>query len=262
MPVTIRRALDFAGQENKDLSSITKMHGVSADLIERVQQEMQVEVLTRMYGLTESAGLVSMIRVQDGNIAHQPSCVGYPLPGLDVRIVDPESGSRMETGETGEIVFDGWNRFPDYLDADRHTGGIDRDGFFHTGDRGYLDADNCLHFLGRFKEIIKTGGENVSRVEVERFIQEHIAGVKTVFVIGVPDSTWGEAVTAIIEMEQNVDLDPEVVHSVCNQGLASFKRPKNILWIPPGGWPQASTGKVDIRQLTEWACKALNISVP
>ncbi|MBN1315382.1 MAG: acyl--CoA ligase [Anaerolineales bacterium] len=262
MPVTVRRALDCAAREGVELSPIIKMHGASPDLIDRVRRETNVEILTRMYGLTESAGLVSMIRIQEGNADNIPTCVGVPLPGVDVQIVNPESGQRLQTGDIGEILFKGWNRFKGYLNPERQAGGIDRDGYFHTGDRGYLDAENCLHFLGRFKEIIKSGGENVSQVEVERFLMDNIEGIKAVFVIGIPDASWGEAVTAIIEPEDGVELAPGVVNSACSEGLASFKRPKHILWMPSGGWPQSGTGKVDIQALKKWACRELSIDVP
>lgn len=255
MPVTIRRTLDDAARQGRDLSTIRKMHGASPELLDRVWRELELDIVTRMYGLTESAGLVSMIRVQ----RQDPGCVGLPLPGVDVRIVDPDSGAAMEPGAAGEIVFNGWNRFIGYLNQEQQDGSIDEDGYFHTGDRGFLDGGGCLHFLGRYKELIKTGGENVSQAEVERFILDNLPGIKAALVIGVPDETWGEAVTALIEVEEGSDLTAQAVHSVCCEGLASFKRPKHILWMPAGGWPESGTGKIDKTALREWACRRLNI---
>ncbi|MEW5718523.1 MAG: class I adenylate-forming enzyme family protein, partial [Chloroflexota bacterium] len=116
-----------------------------------------------------------------------------------------------------------------------------------------VDADGCLHLLGRYKEMIKTGGENVSALELELWLKQHISGIRAICVVGMPDPTWGEAVTAIIEPEQNARLDPETIKAECATRLASFKVPKHVLFISSGEWRYTGADKIDRSGLRDWA---------
>jgi fatty-acyl-CoA synthase len=202
-----------------------------------------------------------MTPLEERDPARRRDTHGAPLPGVSVRIVDPETGETLPRGQAGEITFKGWNRFEGYYgDPERTAATIDARGFCYTGDRGVMGEDGYLRFLGRYKEMVKTGGENVSQLEVERFLEGHIPGVATAFVIGVPDPIWDEAVTAVIELEPGTDLDPEAVRAGCRGRLASFKIPKHVLFVSPGSWPTVGSNKIDKRSLRGWAMQELGIS--
>jgi fatty-acyl-CoA synthase len=258
MPVTIQRVLDLAREKHADLSSLQKQHGVSPELWDRVTRETGAAFVTRMYGLTESAGLVTMSRPAEKDRAYWRNSVGLPLPGVVVRVVDPQTNQELPRGQAGEIAFKGWNCFKGYYgDPEATAATIDHQGYCHTGDQGFVDADGCLHLLGRYKEIIKTGGENVSALELELWLKQHISGIRAICVIGVPDPTWGEAVAAIIEPEQNARLDPETITAECAAHLASFKVPRYVLLISSGEWHYTGSGKIDRSGLRDWAIRKL-----
>ncbi len=246
MPVTINRLLDYARDHKTDLSSLKTMHGVSPDVYPRIIHETKTSLTTRMYGLTESAGLISMA-VMDEEAGMRPAdFTGYPLPGISIRIEDEISRQQLPPGEPGEIVFNGWNRFHGYFeDAETTAQSLTSDGFFKTGDCGYLDPKGGLHFSGRYKDMIKTGGENVSAVEVEQFLKEKIPGIQTVVVIGLPDKNWGEAITAVIELSAGYPWEPLMISKRCSGQIASFKIPRYFLQKPAIDWPVMASGKVD-----------------
>ncbi len=258
MPVTVQRVLDLARDTHADLSSLQKQHGVSPEMWERVSQETNATRITRMYGLTESAGLVTMSRPAERDRAYWRNSVGLPLPGVAIRIVDPQTNEKMPPGQAGEIAFKGWNCFKGYYgDPEATAATVDADGYCHTGDQGLVDAEGRLHLLGRYKEIIKTGGENVSALELEVWLKQHIPGIQAVCITGVPEATWGEAITAIIEPEKDAKLDPGVIKAECAKHLASFKVPQHVLFILPGEWPYLGSAKVDRSGLHDWAIKQL-----
>lgn len=261
MPVTIQRILEYSHKNYVDISTIQKVHGASPEMLLSIREAMNPSIVTRMYGLTESSGIVSMTRVNHNPQTNLSTCVGKPLPGISVKIVDPASGDEVPINHNGEITFNGWNLFKGYFGKENNRSNVDAQGYFHTGDKGYIDLDGFLHFLGRYKGIIKTGGENVSQREVEEFIRNEIPGIKRVVVFGVPDKTWGEAVTAVVEPDREDDFRPSFIQSQCKGRIASYKIPKYILLCPSKGWPLSSTGKVDRKELLNWACHELNKEV-
>src|SRR5690606_15903503 len=122
----------------------------------------------------------------------------------------PKSSNRLPVDKIGEIAFKGWNLFQGYYgDEDITKNALTEDGFFRTWDRGYLDEYGALHFSGRYKDMIKTGGENVSSIEIEKFLFENFQEISSTFVVGVPDANWGEVITAIIELKPNYEFLPE-----------------------------------------------------
>jgi fatty-acyl-CoA synthase len=260
MPVTVERVLDHARQTGASLSSLRVQHGVSPELWDRVERETGAQLLTRMYGLTESGGLVSMTAPDTPGPRRRES-VGSPLPGVDLRVIDPATGAKAPPGAPGEVIFAGWNRFLGYFDEPQLTAQtIDSAGFCHTGDRGYVDAAGRLHLLGRYKEIVKTGGENVSPAEVEAALAALAPSLRAVRVVGVPDPIWGEAVTAVVEVNPADPLRPAEVIARCRGQMASFKVPKHVLIMQPGEWPLTSSGKIDAPGLRRWAMDRLAIS--
>lgn len=209
-----------------------------------------VELVIPSYALTEACSGVSIARPEVPDEARRGT-VGEPLPGLEVRIVDPDSDELLPTGEQGEILVKGWSLFAGYLE-DR---GVDDDGWLHTGDLGRLRPDGNLTYEGRTKNMIKSGGENVSEFEVETYLTESIAGIRQACVIGVPDAEWTEMVVAYVEMLPGEKWDPEAIRGTCRDGLAGFKVPKRFWQIEPSQWPLLASGKVDKVRMRQQAAR-------
>ncbi len=193
------------------------------------------------YALTESSNFVSTtVRDEDEHGRHSN---GYPFPGVEVRIGNPETGEWLPRGEPGEICFRGWNLMAGYhRDAERTRAAFDHEGFLHTGDYGWLDGDGRVYYRGRFAMMIKSGGENVSEIEVEGFLTSQVPDVVNAAVVGVPDEQWGEIVVAFVETTG--PFDAEAVRDACRGGLAKYKIPKRVFSVGAGEWPVTQTGKL------------------
>jgi fatty-acyl-CoA synthase len=178
------------------------------------------------------------------------------LPGVEFKIVDPESGRTLPAGELGEICFRGWCRVLEYVDLpEENAAAIDEDGFFHSGDYGMLDAEGYLHFRGRYKQMVKTGGENVSEREVEVFLEEHLEEVDFAQVVGVPDPVWGEAVVAFVTVADGADCDSDRLRRLCKGAIAGYKIPKRFIGMRAGDFPVLANGRPDKSALRRLAAE-------
>lgn len=171
-----------------------------------------------------------------------PSWIGKPVPQLEVRVVDDDGND----AETGELICRSPSAMLGYLDDPERTAEVFRDDWVHTGDLVRIDADGNLFFFDRKKDMIKTGGMNVSSIEVERAIYQH-PGAHEVAVVGVPDDYWSEAVTAFVVARPGVDLDPDDVIAHCKERLAGFKVPKSVVTVDE--LPKDTQGKILKREL-------------
>lgn len=206
-----------------------------------------------MYASSESSNMSTLTSPQTESERARLSN-GYPLPGVEVRIRHPETGQWQPPDMPGEICFRGWNRFVEYYrDTEATAAAIDADGFFHTGDYGSLDGDGRLYFRGRYSMMIKTGGENVSEIEVENFLMSRIPGVRQAAVVGAPDEKWGEAVVAFVELEDPTAFDPDALRAACRGELAGFKIPRRYVHLSARDWPTTPTGKLNKAVLRERA---------
>lgn len=204
-----------------------------------------------MYALTEGGNMVTISDRDDEDQLDQLNN-GYPLPGISVKIADIDTGVELPTGEIGEICFKGWNLFRGYYNLDNSDGPLtDADDYFHTKDLGSLDVSGRLYYRGRIAPMIKTGGENVSAVEVEEFLVNHVAEIASVAVIGVPDETWGEAVVAFVELVAGADFDEEELRDACKGHIAGYKIPKRFVPVAAGEWPTTESGKLLKRSLVD-----------
>ncbi|MGV9612203.1 class I adenylate-forming enzyme family protein [Nocardia xishanensis] len=206
------------------------------------------------YGMTETSGLAASTRPSQSDAVRR---AGHwlPVPGVEIKVIDPESGLAVREGESGELAVRGWSLFAGYIDG---SDACDETGFFRTGDRVRLNPGNTLTFDGRLKDMVKTGGENVACHEVEEFLVSNIRGVRSAVVIGIPDDRWGQTVVALIEFEPESALSEAAVRKGCSGKLSAFKIPKRVIPIAPGTWPLMAAGKVDRQALTAWATKVLN----
>jgi fatty-acyl-CoA synthase len=200
------------------------------------------------YGMTES-GPMSVASRWDDSAALRASCHGRPLSGVELRIADPESGAACEPEVEGEILLRGRTMMEGYYRLPREEA-FDRDGFFHTGDRGRLDRDGCVHFIGRLKDVIKTAGVNVAASEIEAILRQHPA-VREAYVVAVPHPTRGENPAAFVIPDGSVDTDELL--AFCRERLASYKVPRHFFFRQEHELPSAGSGKVLKERLREEA---------
>jgi fatty-acyl-CoA synthase len=213
-----------------DLSGLKRAWttGTRADL-ERIES-LGVEVCS-LYGLSETTGCASLC-VEGEATEDRIMTVGRPLPGIEARI-GPRDGSGPDPaiGEAGEILLRGWNlmrvyhRMPDETRA-----AFDARGWFRTGDLGSIDDQGRLRFLGRIKELIRTGGENFSPLEVENLLRQHEA-VADACVVGVPDARLGEVAFAVVQLRPGQRADQADLLTHCQPRIASYKLPRRIHFV-------------------------------
>ena len=207
-------------------------------------------VTVGMYGMSETATCVACARWDDPPAVRRET-FGRPLAGMELRIVDPETGRPVAPGESGEIFVKGPTLMEGYYRVPRSET-FDRDGFFKTGDLGYLDDAGCLHFATRLKDVIKTAGVNVAAVEVEEALAKH-PGVKAAHVVGVPDAVRGENVAAFVVLEDGAVADPDALQAFCKTTLASYKVPRHVFVIAEADVPRTGTGKIEKPALKKMA---------
>jgi acyl-CoA synthetase (AMP-forming)/AMP-acid ligase II len=195
-----------------------------------------------MYGMSETATCVACARWDDPEQI-RAGTFGRPLAGMEVRIVDAETRRPVATGEPGEILVRGPTLMEGYYKVPREET-FDREGFFGTGDLGFLDAAGSLHFASRLKDVIKTAGVNVAALEVEEALGRH-PGVRAAHVVGVPHPTRGENVTAFVILEPGTTAGAGELAGFCREQLASYKVPRHVFVIDEAELPRTASGKID-----------------
>jgi len=225
-PPMLMNLLDRNKELQYDLSSLRHVAGLDRpDTVKRFEEESGATFWTA-FGQSETSGVVTM-----SPYFERPGSVGQPCMMSEVRIVD-EHDHFAETGKSGEIVVRGPGVFTGYWNLEEETMKTFRNGWHHTGDMGWLDADGYLYHTGRMpsKDLIKPGGENVYAAEVEKAILQHPLVRETV-VFGVPDETWGEAIKAVCVLRKGGALQgSELIEFVASR-IASFKKPKHITFV-------------------------------
>jgi long-chain acyl-CoA synthetase len=215
----------------------------------------------QVYGLTETTGAITQLDGVDHDPAGRPhllrSC-GKPYPWVEVRIVDSSTGEDAPAGEVGELWTRSHQNMKGYWNNEAATAeAITPDGWFRTGDAGYVDADGFLYLHDRVKDMIVSGGENVYPAEVENVLAQH-PGVADVAVIGVPDERWGEAVKAIV-VRSGPEVTEDELIAFSREHLAGYKLPKSVDFAET--LPRNPSGKLLKRELREpyWAGVARRI---
>jgi malonyl-CoA/methylmalonyl-CoA synthetase len=207
-------------------------------------KERTGHAILERYGMTETGMNVS--NPLEGE--RKPGKIGFPLPGVEARLVDPETLMDAGEGEVGEIWVRGRNVFAGYFHAPEKTAESFVDGWFRTGDLGRRDADGYYEIVGRAKDLIITGGLNVYPAEVEQALGG-IEGVEDVAVIGLPDPDWGEQVTAVIIPRPGSQLTPEAVMTSARSLLAPYKCPRRVELVD--ALPRNAMGKVEKARLRQ-----------
>ena len=208
------------------------------DLLRQMQAALPDVIQVTLYGSTEGGGAITYSQLDDGLDTRVATC-GHPLPGCEVRIADPETGAEAAVGEPGEIQVRSFGLFSEYLnDPEKTAAAFDADGWYRTGDRGALDADGRLRFLGRLKDMLKVGGENVAAAEIESLLSTHPA-VKLVQIVGVPDARLEEVPAAFVELRAGHEATAEELIAFCAQRIARFKVPRHVRFVSE--WPMSAT---------------------
>lgn len=195
-----------------------------------------------VYGMSETATCVTAARFDDPEPI-RAGTFGRVLPGMEIRIADPETRQPLPPGDPGEILVKGSTMMEGYYRVPRATT-FDAEGYFRTGDRGYLDPAGNLHFAGRIKDVIKTAGVNVAAAEVEEALARHPA-VQSAHVVGVADAVRGEIIAALVVLRGDAPADGDALRDFCRAELASYKVPRHVFVVDAAAVPRTGTGKVE-----------------
>jgi fatty-acyl-CoA synthase len=217
--------------------------GIKEAMLAAIPQAVQVG----SFGMTEAAGTVCTGMLAD-TLESRVTRLGHPLPGLELRIVDPESGADAPVGQRGEVYVRGYSTLEGYYkDTEKTAAALDADGWYHTGDIGSLDARGTIMFHGRTRDMLKVGGENVAAPEIEACLQRHPA-VRLAQVVSLPDPRYVEVPAAFVELKPGQTVDEQELLAHCRHEIASFKVPRHVRFVSE--WPM-STSKIQKFKLRE-----------
>ncbi|MCA9831087.1 MAG: long-chain-fatty-acid--CoA ligase [Dehalococcoidia bacterium] len=251
VPTMINFVVNFPAVREFDTSGLEMMlYGASPMPVDRLLAAVDVfgPILLQAYGMTETAPLLTSWRPEwldfsDNRAArNRLSSCGRQVPGVEVRVVDLQTGEDVEPGHAGEIIARGPNVMKGYWKRPDATEEVLRDGWMHTGDVATVDDQNFIYIVDRAKDMIISGGENVYSTEVENAIFEH-PGVLEAAVIGIPDERWGEAVAAIVvPREGHTPTEHDIIEH-CRALIAGYKCPKKVVFQAEP-LPKSGPGKV------------------
>ena len=212
------------------------------EIMKRVADEMHMSEVAICYGMTETSPVSTMTR-RDDSLARRTETVGRVMPQLEVKITDPDTGRVLRHGEPGELCTRGYSVMLGYWqEPDKTAEAIDAARWMHTGDLATMDAEGYVNIVGRIKDMVIRGGENVYPREIEEFLYTH-PDIADVQVIGVPDAKYGEELMAWIVMRPNAEpLTAERLRAFCDGRLAHYKIPRYVHLVD--GFPMTVTGKV------------------
>ena len=219
-------------------------------LMRRVVEDMNMKEITICYGLTEGSPVMTQSDIHDP-LPLRCETVGCAMPGIEVRVGDPQTCEELPRGQVGEILCRGYNIMKGYYNMPEATAAaISPEGWLHSGDLGVMDENGYLRVTGRIKDMIIRGGENVYPREVEEYLLS-MPGVLDVQVVAVPSRKYGEEVGAFVIPRPGVDIRPEDVRDFCRGKIAWFKIPKYVEIIT--GFPLTASGKIQKYKLREMA---------
>jgi fatty-acyl-CoA synthase len=227
------------------------------EVMKRVVAEMHMDEVTIMYGMTETSPVSTMTRRED-DLERRVSTVGTVMPHVEVQIVDPESGRTVPTGTPGELCTRGYSVMLGYWDAPEQTAeAVDAAGWMHTGDLATMDDDGYVAIVGRIKDMVIRGGENIYPREIEEFLYGH-PDIDDVQVIGVPDERYGEELMAWVRLRAGADeLTVDALREFCTGRLAHYKIPRYLHLTDE--FPMTVTGKIRKVEMRERSVELLGL---
>jgi fatty-acyl-CoA synthase len=254
VPTMFIAELDLPDFEDFNLTSLRT--GIMAgspcpvEVMRKVIDRMHMTDVTICYGMTETSP-VSTQTAADDDLDHRTATVGRVHPHVEIKIVEPTAGECVERGTTGELCTRGYCVMLGYWnDAEQTAHAIDRAGWMHTGDLATMDQAGYVNIVGRSKDIIIRGGENIYPREIEEFLYAH-PDISDVQIVGVPNERYGEEVAAFVIPRVPGKLDPEEVREFCRGKIAHYKIPRYV--IPVEEFPMTITGKIQKFKLREQA---------
>jgi fatty-acyl-CoA synthase len=229
------------------------------EVMRRVGSEMGIEEMTIAFGMTETSPASTVVRPDD-TLEHRCETVGQAMPHTEIKIVDPVGERTVARGESGEFRTRGYLVMSGYWDEPERTAeAIDSAGWMHTGDLATMDEDGYVRIVGRIKDMIIRGGENVYPREIEEFLYGHPA-VAADQVGGVPDERLGEEVMAWVIAREGATVDEDELREFCRGKIARYKIPRYVASC--GEFPMTVTGKIQKHKLRDQAIEKLGLHTP
>jgi fatty-acyl-CoA synthase len=260
VPTMFIAELEHPDFESFELSSLRT--GIMAgspcpvEVMKQVVSRMHMEEVTIAYGMTETSP-VSTQTVPEDSLDHRVSTVGRVHPHVEVKIIDPDTGGVVERGVAGELCTRGYSVMTGYWkDPERTAEAINHAGWMHTGDLATMDADGYVNIVGRIKDMIIRGGENIYPREIEEFLYTH-PDVSDVQVIGVPDAKYGEELMAWVKVREGATLTEDDLKEFCKGRIAHYKVPRYIRFTDE--FPMTVTGKIQKFKMREQAVEELGL---
>ncbi|MDE0235764.1 MAG: AMP-binding protein [bacterium] len=246
--------------DNYDLSSLRT--GIMAgspcpvEVMKQVVDRMNMNQVTIAYGMTETSPVSTQTSVDD-SLDKRVATVGRAHPHVEIRIVDPVNGETVPRGQAGEFVTRGYSVMLGYWDDETRTAeAIDDEGWMHTGDLATMDEDGYINIVGRIKDMIIRGGENVYPREIEEYLYRH-PDVVEVQVIGVPDARYGEEIMAWIQPREGAELEADDIKAFCQGQIAHYKIPRYVKFTDE--FPMTITGKIQKYLMREMSIEDLGL---
>jgi fatty-acyl-CoA synthase len=231
---------------------------IPVEVMKQTMSAMNMSEVTICYGMTETSP-VSTQTGPDDTIDQRVGTVGRVHPHVEIQVVSPDTGAVVERGETGEFCTRGYSVMIGYWDDPERTAeAIDADGWMHTGDLATIDADGYVNIVGRIKDMVIRGGENIYPREVEEFLYSH-PDIVDVQVIGVPDVKYGEELMAWVRLRDGAPpITTDDVRAYCQGKIAHYKVPRYVHVTDE--FPMTVTGKIQKYKLREAAIDVLGLS--
>ena len=260
VPTMFIAELGEPGLASYDLSSLRT--GIMAgspcpiEVMRQVVEQMNMSEVTIAYGMTETSPVSTQTSAHDP-LEKRVTTVGRVHPHVGIRIVDPGTGKTVPRGAAGEFLTRGYSVMLGYWnDPERTAEAIDADGWMHTGDLAVMDDEGYVNIVGRIKDMVIRGGENVYPREIEEFLYTH-PDVLEVQVVGVPDARYGEEVMAWIQLRDGADTTAEEIKDFCRGAIAHYKVPRYIKFTD--GFPMTITGKIQKFKMRETSIAELGL---
>jgi len=260
VPTMFIAELALADFADYDLSSLRT--GIMAgspcpvEVMKRVISEMHMAEVTICYGMTETSPVSTQTRPDD-SLDRRTATVGRVHPHVEVKVIDPATGRQVPRGSTGELCTRGYSVMRGYWNSPDQTAEVLVNGWMHTGDLAVMDSEGYLAIVGRSKDMVIRGGENIYPREVEEFLYSH-PDIEDVQVVGVPDAKYGEELLAAVRLRGGATLTEDAVRDYCRGRLAHYKVPRYVRFVSE--YPMTVTGKIQKFKIRDAAMAELGLA--